>query len=146
MIRDYVDLERIRYGKGFNVSLHIQGNAANKMISPLLLVPFVENSFKHGTSQMLAHPWINLNIVVEEHHLKFDLANSKPTSTVDNTIAKGLGLRNVKKRLAILYPGNHSLIIGEDVMSFNVSMRVPISQRAEKSEELMNETATYELV
>jgi sensor histidine kinase YesM len=146
MIRDYIDLESIRYGQGFNISLHIQGNAADKMISPLLLVPFLENSFKHGTSQMLTHPWINLNILVEEHDLKFELSNSKPTSTNENSITRGLGLRNVKKRLAILYPGNYSLIIGEDVMSFNVSLRVPISDSKEKSEQVVNETAAYELV
>jgi two-component system LytT family sensor kinase len=145
MIRDYIDLESIRYGQGFNITLHIQGNAADKMISPLLLVPFLENSFKHGTSQMLTHPWINLNIVVEEHDLKFDLSNSKPTSTGDN-ITRGLGLRNVKKRLAILYPGNYSLMIGEDAMSFNVSLSVPISDSKEKSEQFANETAAYELV
>jgi len=146
MIRDYIDLESIRYGKGFNISLQIQGDPSDRMISPLLLVPFLENSFKHGTSQMLTHPWINLNIVVEEQNLKFDLSNSKPSFTGDNTITKGLGLRNVKKRLAILYPGNYSLLINEDVMSFNVSLRIPISEVDEKSNDFVNETADYELV
>ena len=71
MIRDYIDLEKIRYGESFNMSLQIQGNAINKMICPLLLIPFLENSFKHGASQMLTHPWVNLDIVIEEQDLLF---------------------------------------------------------------------------
>ncbi|HEY3250628.1 MAG TPA: histidine kinase, partial [Ignavibacteria bacterium] len=60
MLRGYIDLEKIRYGESFNMSLQIQGSPSNKMICPLLLIPFLENSFKHGASQMLTHPWINL--------------------------------------------------------------------------------------
>jgi sensor histidine kinase YesM len=65
LIQDYIELERIRYGDKLNLSLHIQGNPAGKIISPLLLIPFVENSFKHGTSRMLTHPWVKLDINIE---------------------------------------------------------------------------------
>src|SRR5215217_2963611 len=69
MIRDYIDLEKIRYGESFNMNLQIHGSAINKKICPLLLIPFLENSFKHGASQMLTHPWVNLDITIEEQHL-----------------------------------------------------------------------------
>src|SRR4029078_6526741 len=77
MIRDYIDLEKIRYGKNFNMKLQVRGNASNKMICPLILIPFLENSFKHGASQMLAHPWVNLDLVIEDQFLNFNLSNSK---------------------------------------------------------------------
>jgi LytS/YehU family sensor histidine kinase len=146
MIKGYIDLEKIRYGENFNMSLHIRGNANNKMICPLLLIPFLENSFKHGASQMLTHPWVNLDIVIEDENLYFNLSNSKPMLTGEKTITKGLGLSNVKKRLSILYPGTHSLNITEDVMSFNISLKVPLFKPNEDLQEFTTEKQAYELV
>jgi two-component system, LytTR family, sensor kinase len=146
MIMGYIDLEKIRYGESLNMSLQIQGNAINKMICPLLLIPFLENSFKHGASQMLTHPWINLDIVIEDQNLYFNLSNSKPTLSIESTIIKGLGLSNVKKRLAILYHGTHSLNITEDMMSFSVSLKVPVFKPDENLQEFITERQVYELV
>ena len=145
MINDYADLEKIRYGKSFNMNLQIRGNEEHKFICPLLLVPFVENSFKHGASEMLTHPWINLNIVIEDHVLLVDLSNSKPSLPGETTISGGLGLKNVKKRLAILYPGMHSLEITEDMMSFHVSLQIPLFEANEKAEEPVIKKRNYEL-
>jgi sensor histidine kinase YesM len=145
MIRDYIDLEKIRYGESFNMNLQVQGDPENKMISPLLLIPFLENSFKHGASQMLTHPWINLTIQVEETELLFNLSNSKPTTTLDNGLAKGLGLANVRKRLAILYPGTHSLKIYEDIMSFHIELKAPLNTVIENAENSLTEEQVYEL-
>jgi sensor histidine kinase YesM len=146
MIKGYIDLEKIRYGESFNMSLQIRGNPINKMICPLLLIPFLENSFKHGASQMLTHPWVNLDIVIEEQELYFNLSNSKPTLTGEKTVIKGLGLSNVKKRLAILYPGTYSLNITDDVMSFSVSLKVPLFKPNENVQEFITERKVYELV
>jgi len=146
MIKGYIDLEKIRYGESFNMSFQIRGNASNKMICPLLLIPFLENSFKHGASQMLTHPWVNLDIVIEEQNLYFNLSNSKPTLTGEKTITKGLGLRNVKKRLAILYPGTHKLNISDDVMSFSIELKVPLFTSNENLQEFIIERKDYELV
>ena len=146
MIKGYIDLEKIRYGESFNMSLQIQGNAINKMICPLLLIPFLENSFKHGASQMLAHPWVNLDIVIEDQYLYFNLTNSTPALTGEKTVTKGLGLSNVKKRLTILYPGTHSLNITDDVMSFGVSLKIPLFKPNENPREFITERQVYELV
>lgn len=146
MIKDYTDLEKIRYGESFNMNLQIIGKATNKMICPLLLIPFLENSFKHGASQMLTHPWINLDIVIKEDLLHFDLSNSKPSIAGENTMSGGLGLKNVKKRLAILYPATHSLTINEELMSFTISLKIPLYNADKKQEESILEQQVYELV
>jgi len=146
MVKDYIDLEKVRYGKNFNMSLQVQGNASNKMISPLLLIPFLENSFKHGASEMLTHPWINLEITIQENELEFILSNSKPAMTSEKSISKGLGLRNVKKRLFILYPATHSLNITDDVMSFRVSLKVPVFRSNENLKQFSHEVKVYALV
>jgi len=146
MIRDYIDLEKIRYGKNFNMSLQVQGNPSNKLISPLLLIPFLENSFKHGASQMLTHPWINLDITILQDELEFILSNSQPTVPGEKTMSNGLGLKNVKKRLSILYPETHSLNITDDVMSFSVSLKMPLFEANKDLKEFSHEMKVYELV
>ncbi|MFL5741170.1 MAG: sensor histidine kinase, partial [Flavisolibacter sp.] len=145
LIQDYVELEKIRYGENFNMSLQIQGSAGEKMICPLLLIPFLENSFKHGASQMLTHPWINLDIVIREKNLHFNLSNSKPATANEKLVSQGLGLKNVKKRLSILYADTHILNITDDLMSFTVSCKIPLFENQENSEPLV-EKMEYELV
>ena len=146
MIQDYITLEQIRYGDRLNLSLHIQGTAKDKMISPLLLIPFVENSFKHGTSRTLTHPWVKLDIHIEKDFLEFLLTNNKPENK-ESIGKKGIGLNNVKKRLQLLYPEAHSLNIVESEMSFEVYMRIALHTPQDKTKEdtLHHRKETYEL-
>jgi len=133
MIQDYIGLEQIRYGDRLNLSMHIQGSPKNKMICPLLLIPFVENSFKHGTSRMLVHPWVKLDIYIEKDFLEFRISNNKPEQQSNGSGKKGIGLNNVKKRLELLYPATHTLNIIENEMSFDVFLRVVLSEPDVKS-------------
>ena len=146
MIQDYMALEQIRYGDTLNMSLHIQGNQTGKMICPLLLIPFVENSFKHGASRMITHPWVRLDINIEDHTLEFNLSNNKPEWKSNVTAKKGIGLNNVKKRLQLLYPGAHSLNIIENDTSFDVSMKIVLHPLSENPNgmPISNEEEVYE--
>ena len=63
MLQDYIGLEKVRYGKRLKITADITGDSKNKLITPLLMIPFVENSFKHGASKMLEHPWIRMQII-----------------------------------------------------------------------------------
>jgi LytS/YehU family sensor histidine kinase len=147
LIQDYIELERIRYGDKLSLSLHIQGNAACKMISPLLLIPFVENSFKHGTSRMLTHPWVKLDINIENHSLEFKISNNKPEWSNETIIKKGIGLNNVKQRLQLLYPNNYSLNIIENEMSYDVTMKIALHVSDETGKQVsdLKEKMIYEL-
>jgi|KBSSwiStaDraftv2_1062776.scaffolds.fasta_scaffold30479_3 hypothetical protein len=147
MIQDYITLEQIRYGDRLNLSLQIQGSAKEKMISPLLLIPFVENSFKHGTSRMLTHPWVRLDIQIEKDFLEFRLSNNKPEHNNELTGKKGIGLNNVKKRLQLLYPETHSLNIIETEMSYDVFMKITLNSQEDKSKEdsVLHIKEAYEL-
>jgi two-component system LytT family sensor kinase len=147
MIQDYITLEQIRYGDRLNLSLQIQGSAKDKMICPLLLIPFVENSFKHGTSRMLTHPWVRLDIQVEKDFLEFRLGNNKPEHNNELAGKKGIGLNNVKKRLQLLYPGTHSLNIIETEMSYDVYMKIALDSPGDKTKDhtVSNRKKEYEL-
>lgn len=122
MIQDYMALEKIRYAEQMQMTIEIDGKPDEKMITPLLLIPFVENSFKHGASKMITQPWVKLTIQIVNNHLHFKITNSKP-STNESSISKGnIGLKNVTKRLELLYPGTHELSIVSEPESFAVHL------------------------
>jgi LytS/YehU family sensor histidine kinase len=77
VMKDYVDLERVRYGNKIEISWNIEGDIKDKYITPLLLLPFLENAFKHGTSAQLEKPWLSFDLAVKQTTLKCKVANSK---------------------------------------------------------------------
>ena len=149
MIRDYIALEKIRYGDRLRVDIQIRQDNDDQIITPLLLIPFVENSFKHGTSKMLAHPYVILNITIQESILYFKLTNSRPSETEEISVNgnRGLGLKNVKKRLDILYPGSHELQIIDEPASYNVWLKIALTKTpGDKIRDLFQkEIAVYDL-
>jgi hypothetical protein len=126
MLQDYIGLETVRYGTRLNVDMTITGDPSDKRIAPLLLIPLVENSFKHGTSQMLEKPWIRINIVINETELEFRITNSKPGVPDAQNGKNGIGIKNVQKRIGLLYPNQHELKIYSAQFSFDVYIKVPL--------------------
>jgi sensor histidine kinase YesM len=128
MISDYMELEKVRYGNRIAMEVNVTGDAGNKAVTPLLLIPFIENSFKHGASQMLQHPWIKMQIRVGEKSLFFQLSNSRPATTIQTNGKSGIGLSNVKKRLELIYPARHKLDITSSPGIFSVEMQIPVNE------------------
>ena len=122
MLKNYIDLARSRYNERIDINMSIEGDYTNNTIAPLLFLPFVENSFKYGANEMLEHAWIALDLAVYDNVLKFKIMNGKPSGI--ETISSGVGLRNVKKRLQLLYPEAHELRITEDDDSFIVVLTI----------------------
>ena len=118
-IQNYVEVENIRYRSAINIKFDVQGINDNSKISPLLLLPFIENAFKHGVEEEEKEGFVNIVICKTEQEL---------TLEVNNSIAKikentgGIGLVNVKKRLEILYPEKHKLEIQNDGEIHQVSL------------------------
>lgn len=126
MIQDYAELERIRYGKRLQLDIAFDGNVLSKSIAPLLMIPFVENSFKHGASRMLAQPWIKLKVTFDERRLFFHISNSRPMNTMPPGKG-GIGLKNVQRRLQLLYPTTHSLDINVNEDSYSVDLAIELN-------------------
>jgi len=126
MLTDYINLEKIRYDEKLELHLSLPSRAGEVYIAPLLLLPFVENCFKHGASKMLRNPWINLKIDLQGTTLFMKLMNGKRSSQQTNNGRKGTGIKNVKKRLELLYKGKHDLQINEDEEVFVVNLSIEL--------------------
>ncbi len=123
VLKKYVELEKLRYGDRMEVSFSCSGNTQNLVIAPLLLLPFVENSFKHGMSEALDQCWINIHLHAEEGRLLFNLSNSC-NQDHPAAIAGGIGLENIKKRLALLYPEKYQLDIQKEEEMYIVRLEL----------------------
>ena len=134
LLTDYIALEKLRYGKELDISVNFSGDIENKRIRPLLLLPLIENSFKHGTSQQLGQKWISLHLHVTDHLLDFTLSNSRDSEEPSRTIpgkTKGIGIENVKRRLELLYPNAHNIRILPEKDKFTVQLQLnldPVSE------------------
>lgn len=120
IMKDYIDLERERYGNKIEISWSVEGEIKDKFIAPLLMLPFLENAFKHGTSEQIEKSWLSVDISVMHGTLKCKIANSKNEYVSQG--ANGIGITNVKKRLEFIYPGKYDLKINDEGDFFVVSM------------------------
>jgi len=129
MLKDYITLEKIRYGNSLDVHVYVSRDTDGLMIAPLLLLPFVENCFKHGASHMIDQPWVNLHISVDDTEVRMKLLNAKPADYKTINVTQGIGIGNVRKRLDLLYPGKYSLDIQEEEDVFIVNLKVILEKR-----------------
>ncbi|MFD2513369.1 sensor histidine kinase [Pontibacter locisalis] len=110
LLKNYISLEKLRYGDRLDMSVSITGDIEKFQIAPLLLLPFLENAFKHGTSKQIDQCWISFDLAMNGSYMSFKLVNSiDPASDKELAAPGGLGLENVMKRLEILYQGKYKL-------------------------------------
>ena len=128
MIQDYINLEKIRYGNQLDLQVSMPKNADSLQIAPLIILPFIENSFKHGASRFLKAPWINLKIEVEGRTLTMKLMNGKDPEPQKIQFGSGIGISNVKKRLELLYAGNYELKITDEPEIYITDLKIELSE------------------
>ncbi|MDJ1481353.1 histidine kinase [Cytophagaceae bacterium YF14B1] len=122
-IKDYIELEKIRIPYPVQIELCLDGLKEEVLVSPMLLMPLVENVFKHGIDKTQSKSWAKMKLHTETSYVRFEVTNSLwPQSS--NT--KGLGLKNLKKRLEMIYNGNHILTIQSDIGQFTAILQIPL--------------------
>ena len=133
LLQDYIALEELRFGSRLDISVSISGNIENYQIAPFLLLPFVENAFKHGTGKQLDQSWISLNISLENSIMYFKLVNSiEPENKIENKNADGEGLLKVKRRLEHLYKDKYNFETRKLEEAFVVDLEVTLEQLEER--------------
>jgi sensor histidine kinase YesM len=128
MMEEYIALEKVRYGNKLELHVELPEVAEGYFIAPLMILPFIENCFKHGASTVLDQPWISLTITIESDEMMLKLLNSKAKGKV-SVNRHGIGIENAKKRLALLYPGKHQLTIREEQEIFIVTLKLQLEKR-----------------
>lgn len=124
-ISNYIELQRMRLTSNVNLTYICEGNVFDKKIAPLVLIPFIENAFKHGVNSE-EDSSIDIKITITSTNLTLRVKN-KCVSTNNNTLHKsGLGIETTKKRLHLLYPENHTLIISEANNYYTVNLSLNI--------------------
>jgi sensor histidine kinase YesM len=123
LLKSYLDLEKLRYGEKLQLNAEFSAISEKIKVSPLILLPFVENCFKHGGSAENGIFWINLKLKVYEDKFVFNIENSKKKKN-DKTVNGGLGLQNIRQRLALIYQKQHSLKIEDNEDFFSVRLEV----------------------
>ncbi len=128
MLLDYIGLEKIRYGDRLKMTIDIRHNPGNDcLIAPLLMIPFIENCFKHGASKMVGKTHIDLFIDTGNEWLEFRVSNGHPIGQKKEA-RKKIGLLNVQKRLELLYPGKHQLEIQSSENLYKVRLKVELKK------------------
>jgi len=109
-LENYLELQRLRLRDPGSVQYSVDGEMGELKIAPMLLIPFVENAFKHGDKKAKA-PTINIELTVNSNVLVFRVKNSIPERVIEKDRTEGIGLVNLRKRLEILYQNRHKLKI-----------------------------------
>jgi sensor histidine kinase YesM len=127
LLQHYLDLEKLRYGDRLEVAYSVNGDFHNKYIAPMLLLPLIENAFKHGVSHQIEQCWISIDIHIVEDWFSFKIINSRDdTEEIHANRFGGVGIENVKKRLKLIYPDKHSFKITNTPDIFVVNLRVKL--------------------
>jgi sensor histidine kinase YesM len=128
IINNYIELGKSRMRERLELTINISGDFENKLIAPLLLLPFLENSFKYGAHEMLNNAWISLDMTIKGDVLKFKLINGRSSDDPAKNVSSQIGLLNVKKRLDLMYPNSHELRIIEDAETFIVQLTLQLDK------------------
>lgn len=122
-IANYIDMQKVRFDKSVKLSFDIDGSFSGKQIAPLLLIPFIENAFKHGVNSE-QNSDIKIKIGLSENELHLQVINNKVEVEQDSETKSGLGIENTRNRLELIYPNKHVLNIIDDRFSFSVSLNI----------------------
>jgi len=122
-IHDFIDLQRLRLNENVNIYFQQTGDFENKFIEPLIILPFIENAFKHGVSPTASSD-IDINLTQNLDVLSVHISNNK--FCVISEQPGGIGLTNCRKRLELLYPGQHTISIGESENTYYVNLTIKL--------------------
>ncbi len=123
-LKSFIELQAQRFGKNVDINTDFEPVTDGFVIEPMLLIPFVENAFKHGTG-LVPQAQIDIQLKIQDSQLNFHVRNRyNETATWEKDKTSGIGLTNVKRRLNLLYPKSHSLQITKEDGWFSVLLQL----------------------
>ncbi len=126
-LQNYLSLEQLRLKNEKFLNYSINGNSKGINIAPMIMIPFVENAFKHSVDSDIENG-ITINITIENNSLNFKCENYFDTSDTDKDNTHGIGLNTVKKRLNLIYKEKYNLSIRSDNSIFKVDLKIELHE------------------
>lgn len=130
-MKNYVELEKLRHGNDAKIVFECSGEVSKQKIAPLMFIPFFENSFKHGISNQLRKGFVHIYLNVDQDEISMDISNSKAPKADEKPLEQnssgGIGLKNVKRRLHLLYPNKHKLKIEDEERKYRVQLDIKLT-------------------
>ncbi|MVM36831.1 hypothetical protein GO730_02675 [Spirosoma sp. HMF3257] len=127
-LTSYVDLQRIRHDDHVTIQFTITGQPTSQVIPPLLLIVFIENAFKHGIQSTAQASWVDIQLIIQPQTISLSVDNSIPDNKANSQ--SGIGLRNVRKRLAHFFPNRHTLSILPSSHQFSVKLTLELHENS----------------
>ena len=125
IISDYIALEQLRYDESLRVNFNHNIEDMKQALPPLLLIPLVENAFKHGVSETRNHPFIDIHLSVNKRQLAFVVKNSTEPSTGE-PVKENIGLTNLRRQLELLYK-DYNLSVQQDTSIFTATLKINLA-------------------
>jgi LytS/YehU family sensor histidine kinase len=127
-IKHFIDFQKLKIEGEPRIAIDIEQSDLTVMIEPMLLIPFIENAFKHSKIEDVRNSWLSIDLKTTSSTIHFKVCNSLPASSIKVDSIGGIGLENVRKRLQFLYPKRHRLEILNTDNSFNVDLTIDIKR------------------
>ncbi len=127
-IKNYLGLEKIRNANKGRITFELEGEPRNLQIAPLLFIPYLENAFKHGLNSQIIDGYMDSVLIIEEESIIFHVENSKAPSmpSLSGKKSGGIGLKNVRRRLDLIYPNKYELIIKDTPNAYIVDFMLQL--------------------
>ena len=123
-MQNYIDIQKLRSGPLAKIEVSIAGNPDNRKIAPLLFLPLIENSFKHGIKGETGSVFVVMEWTIGKDFIRFVAENNKGADDAGLDRHQGIGLENLKQRLNLVYPGKHHFKITETEDRFKVELKI----------------------
>lgn len=128
VMEDYIELEKIRYNQRLKIEFSTTIDNQHEPIAPLILLPFVENAFKHGAGETINESYISIKVQLQKGNLYFSVENSKSEDN-QSEITEKIGLSNVRRQLELMYP-EHRLTIENHTSTFTIVLELNLNSHA----------------
>ena len=126
IMRDYIALEQLRYDDTLRINFNYDIEDMKQALPPLLLIPLVENAFKHGVSETRGQPFVDIHLSVKQRHLSFFVKNSSETSYKEHAVKENIGLSNLRRQLELLYK-DYNLLVEQAEYVFTATLKINLA-------------------
>jgi two-component system LytT family sensor kinase len=123
IISDYIALEKLRYDESLRINFNQDIEDMKQALPPLLLIPLVENAFKHGVSETRVQPFVDIHLSVNKRQLVFVVKNSTESYTGEGAVKENIGLSNLRRQLELLYT-DYDLSVQQGPTIFTATLKI----------------------